>query len=165
MTVSISRIREFREAIRLLEREITGQLRSETGCCGVSLAQCHTLLELDSAGPLSLSELAGRFALDQSTLSRTVDNMVREGWLKRAANPDDRRAVRLDLTASGKKKAQSIHAGCDEFYTRLFDGLSPKQRESALEGIVALAQGIRGLRNAPSCCSVPTAQKRSRKET
>lgn len=165
MSISIDSIRRFREAVRVLEREITGQLRSETGCCGVSLAQCHTLLELESAGSLSLSDLADRFALDQSTLSRTVDNMVRCGWLKRKVNPDDRRAVRLELTPSGQKKAQSIHAGCDEFYVQLFEALTPENRKMAYDGIVALADAMRSLKSPSCCCSPKPKKTRSKKES
>jgi DNA-binding MarR family transcriptional regulator len=164
MSTSIEKIRRLREALRVLEREITGQLRSETSCCGVSLAQCHTLLELDAAGPLSLSAIADRFVLDQSTLSRTVDGMVRSDLLKRIVNPEDRRAVRVELSASGKKAVAAIHAQCDKFYGSLLNGLSVTKQELLLEGVVALAEGIRKQRlsacSSACCASSPGKRKK-----
>lgn len=165
MPTPLENIRRLREAIRVLEREITGQLRSETGCCGVSLAQCHTLLELDASGPLSLSSIAERFTLDQSTLSRTVDGMVRSGHLKRVVNPDDRRAVCVELAPLGKKKVAAIHSQCDKFYASLLNGLSTAQQKLVLDGVSALADGIRQQRRSSlaPCCASPS-RKRQKKE-
>jgi DNA-binding MarR family transcriptional regulator len=168
MTPTLASIRHFREAIRVLEREITGQLRTETGCCGVSLAQCHTLLELHSAEPISLTVLANRFALDPSTLSRTVEGMVRSGLLVRIADPDDRRAIRIGLTPNGRKAADEIHRRCDEFYASLLGDLSPAKQVVVLEGVIALAEGIRQQRSkscVSSCCSTPPKTKKIKKES
>jgi DNA-binding MarR family transcriptional regulator len=163
MTPTLATIRRFREAIRVLERETTGQLRSETNCCGVSLAQCHTLLELQSAEPISLTDLANRFALDQSTLSRTVEGMVRSGLLARIANPNDRRAIRIGLTPKGRKAAEEIHQRCDAFYASLLGDLSPAKQAVVLDGVIFLAEGIRQQRSkscGSSCCSTPPKKKK-----
>jgi DNA-binding MarR family transcriptional regulator len=163
MTPNLAAIRRLREAIRVLEREITGQLRSETAGCGVSLAQCHTLMELDSAEPISLTDLAQRFALDPSTLSRTVDGMVKSGLLVRIANPVDRRSVRIGLTPKGEKAAAGIHRRCDEFYSSMLEGLPAAKQSALLEGIAVLAEGIRDQRSrsrGSACCLKASKAKR-----
>ncbi len=43
---------------------------------GISLAQCHTLLEIEKSHEISISELANTLSLDKSTVSRTVDGLV-----------------------------------------------------------------------------------------
>ncbi|HEY3416310.1 MAG TPA: hypothetical protein VGM23_05440, partial [Armatimonadota bacterium] len=53
----------FRRQLRALERELVRQLEADTSCCGVTLAQCHALLELATA-ELSLSGLAAALDLD-----------------------------------------------------------------------------------------------------
>ena len=80
-------IQEFRSKLRILDREIEKQLKTETSCCGVSMAQCHTMLELMSNDGISIIDLAKMLELDKSTLSRTVDGLVNAGLIKRKTNP------------------------------------------------------------------------------
>jgi hypothetical protein len=80
-------IREFRKHLRQLEREVGYSMASETACCGVTLAQCHHLLEVDARGSTSITELATALELDKSTLSRTVDGACRAGLLSREIEP------------------------------------------------------------------------------
>ena len=47
--------------------------RGDAICCGVSLTQCHTIVEIAKAGSISLNELADILTLDKSTVSRTVE--------------------------------------------------------------------------------------------
>jgi DNA-binding MarR family transcriptional regulator len=48
-----------------------------------------------------LSELAARCRLDHSTISRHVRTLEDAGYLRRAGDPRDRRAYRLEATAEG----------------------------------------------------------------
>ena len=43
-----------------------------------------------------------------SAASRTVDGLVKEGWLDRRADPDDRRASCVTLTPQGEQEMQRI---------------------------------------------------------
>ena len=97
----------FRRQLRVLEREVIRELEAQTDCCGVTLAQCHVLLELaDSI--LSLSGLSELLSLDRSTLSRTVDGLVKAGLVERSDDPSDRRTLRLVLTPAGTAKVAYI---------------------------------------------------------
>jgi len=59
----------FLEKLRQLEREIGWQLESDTECCGVTLTQCHIILEIGKTGESSVVDLATVLGLDTSTLS------------------------------------------------------------------------------------------------
>ena len=50
--------RQLRELVRLLERKLGYLKDSEFTCCGVSLAQCHAMVEIGRANGLSLGNLA-----------------------------------------------------------------------------------------------------------
>jgi DNA-binding MarR family transcriptional regulator len=54
-------------------------------------------------GPLSVSELAGRLAMERTTCTREVAPLVRAGLVEAAAGTDRRRRV-LRLTSLGEKK-------------------------------------------------------------
>jgi DNA-binding MarR family transcriptional regulator len=152
----------FRHNIRALEREVARQLEADTACCGVTLSQCHTLLEL-SLGATSLSGLAKLLDLDLSTLSRTVDSLVRVGFVERTVDPSDRRAVCLGLTDAGRAKVDSINAGAQAYYAALLAPLSEKDRRQASRVVQALAEGMRRLREGAGGDACPGGTRPSRK--
>lgn len=148
-------IRDFRSNLRLLEREVVTQLEGETRCCGVTLAQCHSLLEL-SRREHSLTALADALDLDTSTLSRTVESMVKAGLCERTTVADDRRSVRLALSALGRSKVNTINQTCDEYYGKVLEPLSDSDRRQVIRSVGLLADAMRRLRvsgkEQPSCC-------------
>lgn len=140
----------------MLEREVELAMASDTGCCGVSLAQCHILLEVESRGTTSVTGLASALELDKSTLSRAVDVMCRRGWLDRATDSENRRQQIITLTAAGREKAASINKMCDASYGRLFACIPPARWKSVVESVELLAGAMRGVRKSGgSACSEP----------
>jgi len=146
----------FRRDLRVLEREAVRHLEGETSCCGVTLGQCHALLEL-SFTDCSLTGLSAALDLDASTLSRTVDGLVKAGWVERTQDPADRRAVCLTLTAAGREKVAEIDGMCDRYYQALFDDMSDGDRKCVGKAIKLLAELMRAHRTAPegggACCA------------
>ena len=143
-------IRDFRKSLRILEQEVGLSMASETGCCGVTLAQCHLLLEVDQRGTTSVTELAALLELDKSTMSRTVDTMCRAGLLNRETDPGNRRQQVISLTAEGKLKSDRINGLCDTSYTRLFDFIPVEKRHMIVESAALLAHAMRMMRKSPA---------------
>jgi DNA-binding MarR family transcriptional regulator len=139
----------FRRQLRLLEREVVTQLEADTTCCGVTLAQCHTLVEL-AASEISLTGLAAALDLDTSTLSRTVDGLVRAGLVDRAEDAADRRSLRIALTPAGRAKVAFIDGICNRYYADLLAGMSQRDQRCVLRAVGLLADRMRSLRKAPS---------------
>jgi MarR family 2-MHQ and catechol resistance regulon transcriptional repressor len=81
------------------------QLRDRQRVCyyDLSVTQCYALGELLSKGALGLNALAAALALDKSTTSRTVNSLEDKGYAKRLPDPDDARAIRIEITARGRK--------------------------------------------------------------
>ncbi len=148
-------VRELRRNLRALEREVQLSMASDTGCCGVSLAQCHLLLEVADRDRSRVTELAEALELDKSTLSRTVDGMCRAGLLTREVDPADRRQQILRLTEQGRAKAASINGLCDGSYTRLFDFIPKGDRAMVVRSVAILAGAMRSMRKNPGspCCA------------
>ena len=126
------------------------QLEADTQCCGVSLSQCHALVEL-AESEMSLSGLAAALDLDPSTLSRTVDGLVRAGFVERSEDAADRRSLRLTLTAAGRAKVAYIDGVCNKYYGELLAGWGEKERRCVLRAVGLLAERMRSLRAAESC--------------
>ena len=138
--------RRLRAAIRVLERELTLDLRSQTDCCGVTAPQCHVLLELDRQGSLTASALAETMGLDKSTLSRTVNSLGEAGLVDRADDPGDGRALRVTLTAGGRRAVRRIDEACDGGYRELLERLPASRRQAILEAAELLGGAMRSSR-------------------
>jgi DNA-binding MarR family transcriptional regulator len=154
MKAGVVAIRDFRKNLRALEREVQLSMASDTGCCGVSLAQCHLLLEVEDRGRTRITALADILELDKSTLSRTVDGMCRAGLLNREIDPSNRRQQIISLTVAGKEKAETVNSLCDGSYARLFDFIPAASRRSVVKSVALVAEAMRHMRKSPGtpCC-------------
>src|SRR3954453_167940 len=71
---------------------------------GLTPQQAHLLCVLIS-GPLGMTELSRILSIERSSLTSMVDRLERPNPVARVANPADRRACRIELTAAGKDLA------------------------------------------------------------
>jgi len=100
-------------------------------------------MELDEAGSAAIAELALNLRLDKSTLSRTVEGLVRAGLVDRSIHPADRRYLQIRLTGQGKEVVQKIHNGYNRFYQKVFDAVPPEKQAGVIEGFGLFADAIR----------------------
>jgi len=132
----------FRQSMRRIERFVLLQNKNEATCCGVSLAQCHALLEIGPSDGLSVKELSSRLGLDKSTLSRTVDSLVEGGLAERAASPGDRRSVAVRLTARGRAAAERINRAWNRICADMFASIPGKKHGSVVEAMDMIASAM-----------------------
>lgn len=138
--MKIDEIRRFRRALRRFERLAQSQLKN---CCAeVTLAQCIVLLEIDEAGELSLSQLASRLRLDNSTLSRTIEALVQRRLVERLRQEEDRRVVRIRLTPDGDAVCRAIHEQNDEHYLGVFKKIPRSSRGPVIRSFETLVQAL-----------------------
>ncbi len=76
----------------------------------VTGANLAALRIVDRHGPLSLTEVARRLNLDQSTASRQVRPLEEHGLVERNADPSDRRSAPLNVTADGRAVLDRVRA-------------------------------------------------------
>lgn len=133
-------IRRFRRTLRQFERLNAQQLKN---CCTeVTFAQCLVLLEVDEAGQPSMGGLAATLRLDNSTLSRSIEGLVRKGMVERHRNDTDRRTVRIALTATGKKVCRAIHRDNDACVLRLFDNIPQSRHKTVIRNFETLVEAF-----------------------
>jgi len=135
-----SQVRDFRRFLRHFTRVTNTQLRH---CCTeVTLAQCLVLLEVDEQERLTVGQLASRLRLDDSTLSRTIDGLVRKGLLDRIRDDRDRRVVWIGLTAVGTAACNAIHEQNDAVYRKIFDRIPASKRDAVVRNFKILVQAF-----------------------
>lgn len=144
--MTLTSVRAFRKGLRILERSIELALISQSECCGVTPAQCHLLLEVGESGEASIGELAAALELDASTLSRTVDGLVKSGLLIRREDPSNRRRQLICLSDEGQEKADNINATCDHYYGALLGTLPEREADNLIQSLPLLVRAMRSSR-------------------
>ncbi|WP_249872202.1 MarR family winged helix-turn-helix transcriptional regulator [Oceanobacillus saliphilus] len=99
---------------------------------GVTVVQLQILKLLSQEPNLSLQELTGKMNISKSTVSSTVDRLVKASYIEREQSLTDRRSIVLNLTVLGKKKEIE---GNQLFQKRLKDlnDISDEDTEKLLE--------------------------------
>jgi DNA-binding MarR family transcriptional regulator len=153
------KIKNLREKLRQLDRATGGVFDSQQECCGLTTAQCHTLLEIGGKAPVSLIELADGLGLDSSTLSRTIQGLVVLGLVSRQPSERDRRYVDISLTNEGRKAFDRIESINKAIFSRVLESLPPGRRDSILEGIGLFVDAV--LKQNLSGCSLEVNEDES----
>jgi DNA-binding MarR family transcriptional regulator len=69
---------------------------------GISSPEFAVTSSINIFGSVTPTELARTLGMAPTTLSATIDRLVRKGQVRRRPNPDDGRSYVLELTAKGK---------------------------------------------------------------
>jgi len=148
--MDVEKVTFFRQKLRRIEQEVIRQLKEETSCCGVSLAQCHALLELYKLGEATITNLADVLKLDKSTLSRTIDGLVKIGLVERTIDPNDRRFMQVCLSKQGIQFVNEIDETCNRFYGKMLQHIPQKKHKQLLDSLELLQQSFFLMRETQS---------------
>jgi len=110
---------------------------------GLTPIQNQILGYLDHANEFSRSPaaLASWVGSTRGTISQTLKLLEAKNLVVREADPIDGRALRIDLTAAGRKIARS-RAGFDSLATRLTRGMSKKEANAFETGLNAALRAL-----------------------
>ena len=133
---------QLRELIRLLERKLGVLEDGELACCALSMAQCHALVEIGRAKSISLVELAKLLNLDNSTMSRTVNNLVNNSMVERELDPNDRRYITIRLTQEGLAHFNEIESSMGEYFMQIYSAIPEEHRSQVLQSLKILLKAI-----------------------
>jgi len=92
--------------LRRAARIVTQRYDHSLQPAGIKATQFTLLQALATAGNVTQGKLGHLLGLDSTTLTRTLALLRTKGWIQ-AKPGEDRREVRLALTAEGKRKYQS----------------------------------------------------------
>jgi len=111
---------------RLIGNAVRRRLRAEFD---MSLARFDLMaqLEREPAG-IRMGELSQRLMVTTGNITQLADQLAAEGLVERAAEPGNRRACRIRLTAEGRRRFAIIaraHAG---WIAELFAGLTRQDK-------------------------------------
>lgn len=102
---------------------------------GLTPTQFFLLTALYEEDGIPISVLAQKVALDRATLTGLLDRLERDGLTERRADPEDRRAIMIHLTA----KAEGLREELTELYhdnNGMFLSLLSQEEKEVFERVV-----------------------------
>ena len=106
----------------------------------VTLTQYRSLVVIASRGPQGVASLAEAVAVTPPTASRLVDRLVRKGLVRRRSDRNDRRQVRIALTASGRDLVDLVTERRRQEIAALLTSISPELQQPMAAGLQQLAE-------------------------
>ncbi len=128
----------FREKCLLL-------MRAE-GIDGLFPGAMPLILHLGEADGLTISELARRCGLENSTMTPLLDELEKRKLAARVRDPEDRRAVRLHLTAQGRAMEPRLRSVLNRLQTAAFDGLGEPEIEAMMQVMEKIVHNLEAVR-------------------
>lgn len=127
--------KNFRELIRILEIQLELLNKQDECCQDVTLAQCHALVEIGRHKNISLKELSNVLNLDISTMSRTVESLVKKNFVFRSPSKVDRRSINIKLTSNGLNIFNRIESRMDTEFKNIFQQISTEDQSTVFNGL------------------------------
>ncbi len=132
-------VQRSRKAFTRLARFVAQLMREQLACGPVTVQQCYALEAL-AERPLSMNALAAEVALHQSTLSRIVEKLSRQGLVERARPAENQRTVEVRLTEKGREVHRFLDSECNRMISGLLDLVPPERRTALLESLEEMAR-------------------------
>lgn len=118
-------------------------LQEKLGAEGLSVAKMRTLAVLSVVDGLTTSELAVYAVIEQSTLSRTLDAMEAEGYIRRVADARDSRVRHIHMTDRGRELFKRIWPMMTESYHSMFIGIDADEHDQFVTTLQKILRNIR----------------------
>jgi len=96
----------------------------------LTTAKWRILSTLNRLGRSSMGEVADFCAIDRTTLTRTMDQLVVVGYVERLSDARDRRQTLLDLTGAGQQAYDTAVAAVVGFNEKALVGVAPADLEA-----------------------------------
>ena len=117
--------RALLDVVMLVMRTVAADMRKSPR--PLAPAQMGTLMRI-AVGPCTMSELARSQAVSLPTMSKSIDMLVRRGWVERWIDKQDRRQTMARLTSSGKRMLTHIKQRTEQQVTGTLSPLTAGER-------------------------------------
>ena len=120
---------ELAARLRLAVMRLSRRLRQQVAD-GATATQVSALATVERLGKPTLGELATSEKVRPPSMTRIVVGLEEAGLVTRRVDDDDRRLVRVILTAEGRRVLQRSRSLRTAFLARRLQRLSPPERET-----------------------------------
>jgi DNA-binding MarR family transcriptional regulator len=110
---------------------------------GLNSLEWRVLATLSDSEPLTVGALALEVLAKQPTLTKALDRLAAQGWLRRVPDADDARRARVALTPAGRRMVAPLLRAADLHQQERLHalGVSPAGLHEALTTLLQRADG------------------------
>jgi MarR family transcriptional regulator, transcriptional regulator for hemolysin len=130
--------RAISSSAKVLSRAFERELAAAGGSQPVWLV----LLALKQQRWRTQQDIAGRVGIEGPTLTHHLDGLEKAGLIERSRDPDDRRAVRVELTDAGDELFHRLAGAAIGFDQRLRAGLSDEELDGFRRVLTRLRENV-----------------------
>jgi DNA-binding MarR family transcriptional regulator len=124
----------------LVEQTVRTRLRTTFA---ITLPQFDVLSELEHAGAaLTMSQLSQNLMVSNGNVTGVVDRLERDGYVRRAASPTDRRVQFIKLTDKGVDAFCQMADVHEQWITDLFADLTSNEIKTLITGLTKAKESI-----------------------
>ena len=127
---------EFAELLKHLLIDLQSIFRKNNKDLPLSLAQVIVISSIPIEG-INMTALSQRLGVDNSTLTRLIDILIRNNFIKRKISPNDRRSKIIFLTKSGFDILQKIESNIDYAAKQIFSQF-PKEDKIIAKDLLSM---------------------------
>jgi DNA-binding MarR family transcriptional regulator len=124
-----------------VHKNCNADLFEAVGALELTITQIKLLHQLEESDrELTLKEAAELVLLSLPAMSRTVDDLVRRGFVERNEDAEDRRMKRIRLTEAGRAASGRLNAARLNGLQRFTENLNENERSKLATALEALLQ-------------------------
>lgn len=117
---------EFLEQYSVLTKRLRAMIAAEYAALGIGASQGKLIRRLSRDVPMSQADLARATDTAPALLGRSLDTLVKRGWIKRTRSTEDRRQYLLTLTPAGEKIWAKVDAARTSVMDRIAEALDDR---------------------------------------
>ena len=106
----------------------------------VTLPQFLILEFLHKDGQTKMSFLASFMNVTTAAMTGIADRLVRDGYVKRVYDPNDRRIIEIELTSRGSGLVKKIHEERRKMIMRIFGKIAQRDRRDYLRILMQIKE-------------------------
>jgi MarR family transcriptional repressor of emrRAB len=107
--------------------KVHGPTQEEFGLSGARFSVLRVIYQNDHAG-LTMNQIAKGLLVTASNITKLIDGLVQDGLVERVVDAEDRRAVRVQLTETGRQRFEAIRPNRFRRIQEEFSGLDEREK-------------------------------------
>jgi DNA-binding MarR family transcriptional regulator len=120
-------VNEIIEDMGSVRRSVFARPKHPEGFRPIPPAQGELLHIVAAHKALTVKEIAGIMRITGSAVTQLADPLVKAGFVTRKHDEQDRRVVRISLSAKGQTKVATFHKHLKQHFTEMVEPLSVKE--------------------------------------
>jgi DNA-binding MarR family transcriptional regulator len=118
-------------------------IRHEMAALGLTTPKMRSLAVLSVIDGVQIRELAIYAVVEQSTLSRALDQLVADGLARRETDANDSRVTRVFITDAGRAAFERIWPSMAKAYSKMITGIPDDERRAFVATLQKMLNNVR----------------------